>query len=49
MFELFSGVWFLHCHIERHQTWGMDVALIVMEGNQDEAKMLPPPLDMPPC
>ncbi|XP_074356120.1 laccase-15-like [Apium graveolens] len=43
------GVWFLHCHIERHQTWGMDVALVVMDGNQDEAKMLPPPLGMPPC
>ncbi|WOG86778.1 hypothetical protein DCAR_0205996 [Daucus carota subsp. sativus] len=43
------GVWFLHCHIERHQTWGMDTALIVMDGNQDEAKMLPPPPYMPPC
>ncbi|KAK9269269.1 hypothetical protein L1049_001039 [Liquidambar formosana] len=27
------GVWFIHCHLERHATWGMATALIVKEGN----------------
>ncbi|RVX06984.1 Laccase-14 [Vitis vinifera] len=36
------GVWFIHCHIERHQTWGMNTALIVKNGKHPEAQMLPP-------
>ncbi|KAL6316078.1 hypothetical protein AAG906_015594 [Vitis piasezkii] len=32
------GVWLMHCHIERHFTWGMDMV-----------QLLPPPPDMPPC
>ncbi|RVW22065.1 putative laccase-9 [Vitis vinifera] len=43
------GVWFIHCHIERHQTWGMNTALIVKNGKHPEAQMLPPPSNMPPC
>ncbi|ONK73948.1 uncharacterized protein A4U43_C03F1230, partial [Asparagus officinalis] len=35
------GVWFMHCHLERHGTWGMDTVFIV--------KTLPPPANMPPC
>ncbi|KAL6311173.1 hypothetical protein AAG906_021838 [Vitis piasezkii] len=31
-------VWLMHCHIERHFTWGMDMV-----------QLLPPPPDMPPC
>ncbi|RVX07129.1 putative laccase-9 [Vitis vinifera] len=43
------GVWFLHCHVERHVTWGMETAFIVKNGKHPEAQMLPPPSDMPPC
>ncbi|KAK6940093.1 Multicopper oxidase, type 1 [Dillenia turbinata] len=43
------GVWFLHCHIDRHMTWGMDMAFIVKNGRGPEAQLLPPPPDMPPC
>eukprot|EP00261_Vitis_vinifera_P030721 XP_019071964.1 PREDICTED: laccase-15-like [Vitis vinifera] len=43
------GVWFMHCHIERHLSWGMETAFIVKNGKHPEAQMLPPPSDMPPC
>ncbi|XP_047335404.1 laccase-15-like [Impatiens glandulifera] len=44
------GVWFVHCHFERHLTWGMRTVLIVKNGPACEnATMLPPPKDMPPC
>ncbi|GMN51891.1 hypothetical protein TIFTF001_021042 [Ficus carica] len=43
------GVWFMHCHIERHLSWGMDMAFIVKNGKLPEDQMLPPPEDMPPC
>ncbi|MQL82218.1 hypothetical protein Taro_014675 [Colocasia esculenta] len=43
------GVWFLHCHLERHLSWGMDTVLIVKNGKSHGARMLPPPPDMPPC
>ncbi|WKA10811.1 hypothetical protein VitviT2T_028365 [Vitis vinifera] len=43
------GVWFMHCHVERHVTWGMETAFIVKNGKHPEAQMLPPPSDMPPC
>ncbi|RVW45302.1 Laccase-11 [Vitis vinifera] len=37
------GVWFMHCHVERHLTWGMETAFIVKNGKHPEAQMLPPP------
>ncbi|WKA11166.1 hypothetical protein VitviT2T_028692 [Vitis vinifera] len=43
------GVWFMHCHVERHLTWGMETVFIVKNGKHPEAQMLPPPSDMPPC
>ncbi|GKV43558.1 hypothetical protein SLEP1_g50837 [Rubroshorea leprosula] len=43
------GVWHMHCHIDRHMVWGMGTAFIVKDGEPPEAKMLPPPPDMPPC
>ncbi|RVX01193.1 putative laccase-9 [Vitis vinifera] len=42
------GVWFMHCHIERHLSWGMETAFIVKNGKHPEAQMLPPSI-MPPC
>ncbi|XP_038696235.1 laccase-15-like [Tripterygium wilfordii] len=43
------GVWLMHCHLERHLSWGMDMAFIVKNGKGSDAKLLPPPPDMPPC
>ncbi|XP_058084408.1 laccase-15-like [Magnolia sinica] len=43
------GVWFMHCHLERHLSWGMDTTLIVRNGKGPDAKMQPPPADLPPC
>ncbi|CAK7346693.1 unnamed protein product [Dovyalis caffra] len=40
------GVWFMHCHFERHLVWGMETVFIVQDGI--EARLLPPPQDMPP-
>ncbi|XP_058188870.1 laccase-15-like [Rhododendron vialii] len=43
------GVWFMHCHLERHLTWGMEMAFIVKNGDRPEDRLLPPPKYMPPC
>ncbi|KAK9740641.1 hypothetical protein RND81_03G050300 [Saponaria officinalis] len=43
------GVWFMHCHLERHATWGMEMAFIVKNGDTPESRMLDPPSDMPKC
>ncbi|WKA10759.1 hypothetical protein VitviT2T_028316 [Vitis vinifera] len=43
------GVWFMHCHLERHLTWGMEMVFIVKDGHRPEDRLLPPPPDMPPC
>ncbi|XLU72580.1 hypothetical protein S245_031633 [Arachis hypogaea] len=43
------GVWFMHCHLERHVSWGMAMTFIVKNGKNPEEKMLPPPRDMPHC
>ncbi|KAL1536230.1 laccase [Salvia divinorum] len=43
------GVWYMHCHFERHQSWGMKMVFIVEDGEQPHEKMLPPPPDMPGC
>lgn len=29
------GVWFMHCHLERHSSWGMETVLIVESGVPD--------------
>ncbi|CAB4319993.1 unnamed protein product [Prunus armeniaca] len=43
------GVWFLHCHLERHLTWGMNTVFIVKNGKNKKERLLPPPPRMPPC
>ncbi|PKI62379.1 hypothetical protein CRG98_017185 [Punica granatum] len=43
------GVWFLHCHYDRHLTWGMDTVLIVKNGGSASTSVRPPPPYMPPC
>lgn len=44
-----SGVWFMHCHLERHSSWGMDTVLIVKNGKTEATSMLPPPSYLNPC
>lgn len=39
----------MHCHFDRHQTWGMKMVFIVKDGERPDEKMLPPPPDMPSC
>ncbi|MCE3214921.1 hypothetical protein HAX54_000267 [Datura stramonium] len=43
------GVWIMHCHIERHLTWGMQTVFIVKNGHRPEEHVYSPPRDMPPC
>ncbi|KAJ4761514.1 Laccase [Rhynchospora pubera] len=45
------GVWFMHCHFDRHNLWGMDTVFITKNGNSTDgsATVLPPPSDKPPC
>ncbi|PIM99650.1 Laccase [Handroanthus impetiginosus] len=43
------GVWLLHCHLERHISWGMEMVFITRNGRSPDARMLPPPRDFPRC
>ncbi|XWS21843.1 hypothetical protein CRYUN_Cryun30bG0090400 [Craigia yunnanensis] len=43
------GVWFMHCHLERHSSWGMDTVFIVRNGTTAETSILPPPTGLPRC
>ncbi|KAK8527548.1 hypothetical protein V6N12_054754 [Hibiscus sabdariffa] len=43
------GVWFMHCHFERHSSWGMDTVFIVRNGAAANESILPPPPGMPVC
>ncbi|KAH6758674.1 laccase 1 [Perilla frutescens var. frutescens] len=43
------GVWFIHCHLEEHTTWGLAMGFIVKNGKDPTQCLLPPPNDLPPC
>ncbi|XP_022998547.1 laccase-4-like [Cucurbita maxima] len=43
------GVWFMHCHLEVHTTWGLKMAFLVDNGEGPEESLLPPPNDLPKC
>ncbi|KAG4921857.1 hypothetical protein AAZX31_18G163200 [Glycine max] len=43
------GVWFMHCHLEVHTSWGLKMAWIVLDGKLPNQKLLPPPADLPNC
>ncbi|MED6180344.1 Laccase-17 [Stylosanthes scabra] len=43
------GVWFMHCHLEVHTSWGLRMAWVVLDGNLPNQKLLPPPSDLPKC
>lgn len=44
-----TGVWFMHCHLEVHTTWGLKMAFIVDNGKGPNESLLPPPSDLPKC
>ncbi|RVW49312.1 Laccase-17 [Vitis vinifera] len=43
------GVWFMHCHLEVHTSWGLKMAWIVTDGKLPNQKLPPPPSDLPQC
>ncbi|GAB2272563.1 Laccase-17 [Dionaea muscipula] len=43
------GVWFMHCHLEVHTSWGLKMVWIVMDGIGKKQKLPPPPSDLPKC
>lgn len=43
------GVWFIHCHLEEHTSWGLAMAFIVKDGPTASECLLPPPEDFPSC
>ncbi|KAJ6713765.1 MULTI-COPPER OXIDASE [Salix viminalis] len=43
------GVWFMHCHLEVHTSWGLKMAWVVLDGKLPSQKLLPPPADLPKC
>ncbi|CAN6442764.1 unnamed protein product [Victoria cruziana] len=43
------GVWFMHCHLEVHTSWGLKMAWVVLDGEKPNQKLPPPPFDLPRC
>ncbi|XP_004510652.1 laccase-6 isoform X2 [Cicer arietinum] len=43
------GVWYMHCHIDIHQSWGLGMVFIVKNGKGDLESLPHPPPDLPPC
>ncbi|KAJ4809721.1 Laccase [Rhynchospora pubera] len=43
------GVWFMHCHLEVHTSWGLRMAWLVLDGSLPSQKLPPPPSDLPKC
>ncbi|KAA0045057.1 hypothetical protein IC582_020348 [Cucumis melo] len=43
------GVWFMHCHLEVHTTWGLKMAFLVENGKGPNESIIPPPKDLPKC
>ncbi|KAF8377231.1 hypothetical protein HHK36_030605 [Tetracentron sinense] len=43
------GVWFMHCHLERHASWGMDTVFIVKNGPTRLTSIRRKPRYTPPC
>ncbi|GMH21753.1 hypothetical protein Nepgr_023595 [Nepenthes gracilis] len=43
------GVWFMHCHLEVHLSWGLSMVLIVKDGQGDLQTLPHPPANLPRC
>jgi len=46
---IFTGVWFVHCHMEDHVARGLDMAFEVQNGPTPSTSLPPPPADLPKC
>ena len=44
-----AGVWFMHCHLEVHTSWGLKMAFLVKDGDGPNQSIIPPPKDLPKC
>ncbi|XP_051143884.1 laccase-6 isoform X2 [Andrographis paniculata] len=43
------GVWFMHCHLDIHLSWGLSVVFIVKNGEGPLETLPHPPADYPRC
>ncbi|KAK6918159.1 Multicopper oxidase, C-terminal [Dillenia turbinata] len=43
------GVWFMHCHLDIHQSWGLGMSFIVKNGIGPLQTLPHPPADLPRC
>lgn len=43
------GMWFMHCHLDVHLSWGMAMAFEVENGPDAASTLPPPPPDFPTC
>lgn len=43
------GMWFVHCHVDDHQLWGLDMVFEVENGPTPSTSLPPPPADLPKC
>ncbi|KAG0612319.1 hypothetical protein M758_6G018500 [Ceratodon purpureus] len=43
------GVWLLHCHFERHKSWGMEMVFITKNGRGRSQRLLGPKHPLPKC
>ncbi|CBI40575.3 unnamed protein product, partial [Vitis vinifera] len=43
------GVWFMHCHLEIHLSWGLSMVFIVKNGHGELETLPHPPADLPLC
>ncbi|KAM0877105.1 hypothetical protein ACQ4PT_035750 [Festuca glaucescens] len=43
------GVWYLHCHLQKHVSSGMAMAFVVEDGLTLDTTLPPPPTDYPTC
>ncbi|KAI4355261.1 hypothetical protein L6164_004051 [Bauhinia variegata] len=43
------GVWYMHCHMEIHLSWGLGMVFIVKNGKGELESLPNPPPDLPQC
>lgn len=43
------GIWFMHCHLEVHTSWGLATAFLVENGIGPLETLESPPYDLPQC
>lgn len=43
------GMWYLHCHLDDHFTWGLNMVFLVKNGTGPLESIEAPPSDLPAC